>query len=713
MGVPDGRIGSETAHAHQPTANEKSPYLLQHAHNPVDWYRVGAEAFEKARAEDKPIFLSIGYSTCHWCHVMERESFENEEVAEVLNRYFVPIKVDREERPDVDRIYMSVRAGHHGRRRMADVRVAHAGLEAVLRRNVFPAGEPLGAAGLPRVCSNNSPMAWQTDRDKITAIRATKSSKNSRSTCAGRGVLGPDRGRPRIRLSSIPAHASIPGSADSAARRRFPRGVAYNFLFRYCTPYEERGSRRTWCFSRLRDMAKGGMNDQLGGGFHRYSVDAQWFVPHFEKMLYDQAQLAVSYLEGYQISGDAGLAEVAREIFDYVLRDMTDAGGGFYSAEDADSVIDPAHPNEKGEGAFYIWTRAEIDEVLGSPAAEWFSYVYGVEAGRQRHRRSARRNSPAKTSCTRDAPSRTPHAIFKSVTEMQRSSGRTAGPNCSSARGTRVRPHLDDKILTAWNGLMISAFAKGWIRSERAKIPRRCKAIGRFHPPRHVQRRSPAAALASGRSRDSRLPGRLCVLRARIARSLRGVVRRAIPQRRERTNGKNAASSSRIRQAGRILQHGCRRRKSGDAHQGGLRRRGAIGQFDCGPEPASACACVWKRGLPAIGREIPSSVCCGKWPTSRLTMPQMLVALMHHTAASSADRPCRRKYRELCASPPTEISAEPHGVKGRRCARGPKHAARGRARLPHISARTSPAKCLPQTLRNSSRLADGIFPPSC
>ena len=437
-------------------ANEKSPYLLQHAHNPVDWYAWGPEAFQKAKAEDKPIFLSIGYSTCHWCHVMERESFENEELAEVLNRYFVPVKVDREERPDVDRIYMMfVQATTGGGGWPMSVWLTP-DLKPFYGGTYFPPEDRWGRHGFKSVLEQLA-MAWQSDRQRITESghdiieELEKHLAPGVSSRPDEGIL--ESGFLQFRRS----FDSRLGGFGSAPK--FPRGVAYNFLFRYGRRSENQEAIDMVLFT-LREMAKGGMNDQLGGGFHRYSVDARWFVPHFEKMLYDQAQLAISYLEGYQISGEQGLAEVAREIFEYVLRDMTDASGGFYSAEDADSVVDPAHPKEKGEGAFYIWTRAEIDDVLGQPAAEWVSYVYGVEEDgnvmEDPHNEFTGKNILYQRRSVADA------ARQFSVTEDEvRRVLEDSGRKLLETRATRIRPHLDDKVLTAWNGLMISAFAKG------------------------------------------------------------------------------------------------------------------------------------------------------------------------------------------------------------------------------------------------------------
>ena len=431
--------------------DEQSPYLLQHAHNPVDWYPWGPEAFEKARQESKPIFLSIGYSTCHWCHVMERESFENEATAALMNMHFVAIKVDREERPDVDRIYMAfVQASTGGGGWPMSVWLTPE-LKPFYGGTYFPPEQRYGHPGF-RMVLERVAEAWQQDRDRIEeSSRAAIEQliKQSGVAAAAPGsALRPDKdtldaGFYVFRRSFDSRYAGF-GEAP-----KFPRPVALNFLLRYYarTKTQEALDMAT---ATLSEMAKGGMYDQLGGGFHRYSVDARWFVPHFEKMLYDQAQLAVSYLEAFQISRDASFSETARGILDYVLRDMRDADGGFYSAEDADSAIEAAHPEEKGEGAFYIWTQSEIESVAGQPAAERFCHRFGVEP------EGNVQNDPHQEFTGRNI-------LYQAHAEQD--AGRLAAIRETShklleARGARVRPQLDDKVLTAWNGLMISAFAK-------------------------------------------------------------------------------------------------------------------------------------------------------------------------------------------------------------------------------------------------------------
>ena len=342
-------------------ANEKSPYLLQHAHNPVDWYPWGPEAFQKATAEDKPIFLSIGYSTCHWCHVMERESFENEQIAEVLNRYFVPIKVDREERPDVDRIYMLFVQSSTGGGGWPMSVFLTPELKPFWGGTYFPPDNRYGRPGFLTVLESLA-RAWSTDRARVldSSVEVTKQLEQYSASAATAAPLDPavlDSGFFAFRRSFDSRLGGFGGAP------KFPRPSVFTFLLRY-HHRTHNDEALEMVLTTLREMAKGGMHDQIGGGFHRYSVDERWFVPHFEKMLYDQAQLAVSYLEAYQITHDEFFAITARDILDYVLRDLAHPDGGFYSAEDADSALDPAQPNVKTEGAFYVWSDDELARLL-------------------------------------------------------------------------------------------------------------------------------------------------------------------------------------------------------------------------------------------------------------------------------------------------------------------------------------------------------------
>jgi len=441
-------------------ANEKSPYLLQHAHNPVDWYAWGTEAFEKARTENKPIFLSVGYSTCHWCHVMERESFESEKIAAVLNEHYVAIKVDREERPDVDRIYMTfVQATTGGGGWPMSVWLTPE-LEPFFGGTYFPPENRYGHPGFASILGQIA-EAWQSDRAQILSsardvVRQLREHVAVEPSASGvltvdKAVL--DSGFNVFRRSFDTQLGGFGGAP------KFPRPSVYRFLLRYYARTNNREALDMVLLT-LREMAKGGMNDQLGGGFHRYSVDERWFVPHFEKMLYDQGQLAVAYLEAFQITGDREYADVARSIFEYVLRDMTAPEGGFYSAEDADSVIVPEEPGLKGEGAFYIWSAEEIRELVPEPAASWFCYRYGVADGgnvaSDPHGEFTGKNILYQSMTLEE----TAQQFERPVAEIEAGIAE-AGRILLRARAERVRPELDDKILAGWNGLMISAFALG------------------------------------------------------------------------------------------------------------------------------------------------------------------------------------------------------------------------------------------------------------
>jgi uncharacterized protein len=439
-------------------AHEKSPYLLQHAHNPVDWYAWGTEAFEKARTEGKPVFLSIGYSTCHWCHVMERESFENDKIASILNENYVPIKVDREERPDVDRIYMTfVQATTGGGGWPMSVWLTPE-LEPFFGGTYFPPENRYGHPGFASILGQIA-EAWKSDRPQILAsakdvVRQLQEHVTVEPSPGGvlivdKAVL--DSGFSVFRRTFDPQLGGFGGAP------KFPRPSVFRFLLRYHARMKNQEALDMVLLT-LREMAKGGMNDQLGGGFHRYSVDERWFVPHFEKMLYDQAQLATSYLEAFQITRDEEFAATARSILDYVLRDMTAPEGGFYSAEDADSVITPEDPTIKGEGAFYIWSADEIRSLVPEPPAAWFCYRYGVADGgnvaNDPHGEFTGKNILFRSMTLEDT------AEQFGVPEPEVRAGLAEAERILlRARAERVRPHLDDKVLTGWNGLMISAFA--------------------------------------------------------------------------------------------------------------------------------------------------------------------------------------------------------------------------------------------------------------
>ena len=440
-------------------AGEKSPYLLQHAHNPVDWYPWGEEAFAKARRENKPIFLSVGYSTCHWCHVMERESFEDQQVAKILNEFFVPVKVDREERPDVDRVYMLFVQASTGSGGWPMSVWLTPERKPFYGGTYFPPDNRYGRPGF-RAILENLARAWREDRERIEQSGAQVIEQLRQHAAApDRGEAG-EPGKPALDSAFYAFRRMFdPRLGGFGGPPKFPRPSVHNFLVRY---YASAGNEEAldMVLLTLREMAKGGMNDRLGGGFHRYSVDERWFVPHFEKMLYDQAQLAISYLEAFQITRDEQYAAVARDIFGYVLRDLTHTDGGFYSAEDADSATDPAHPHEKREGAFYVWSKQEIDALLAPRDAAILCYRFGVEDGgnvaEDPHGEFGGLNILYQARTIEE----TSVHFSSSVREIEEVL-RTALAKLLEIRSARPRPHLDDKILTAWNGLMISAFAKG------------------------------------------------------------------------------------------------------------------------------------------------------------------------------------------------------------------------------------------------------------
>jgi uncharacterized protein YyaL (SSP411 family) len=456
-------------------AREKSPYLLQHADNPVDWQPWGEAAFARARTEQKPIFLSIGYSTCHWCHVMAHESFEDADVAAILNQHFVAIKVDREERPDVDRVYMAyvqAMTGHGGWPLSAWLTPE---LKPFYGGTYFPPEDRHGRAGFPTIL-NAIARGWRDDRDRLVAegeraigvLRDHTEGGSKDQTPNAKDELEPlavaageafEKGLQYFNEAFDAAHGGFGGAP------KFPRAANLNFLFRAAAIQGAKSQLGTetigLAIATLRAMARGGIHDHVGGGYHRYSVDEAWFVPHFEKMLYDQAQIAVNCLEARQATGDERFAWMARDVFDYVLRDLTSPTGGFYTAEDADSVVAHGRP-EHAEGAFYVWTAEELSTVLGGESA-FVAAHFGVE-------------EDGNVAAQLD-----PQGEFrgKNILVQRRSLDETAkqfgfSPEEANdrliaaleklrvARVGRPRPQLDDKIVTANNGLMISALAKAY-----------------------------------------------------------------------------------------------------------------------------------------------------------------------------------------------------------------------------------------------------------
>ena len=454
---------AEPAHAMSTNAlaKEKSPYLLQHAHNPVDWLPWGPEAFEKARAEGKPIFLSIGYSTCHWCHVMAHESFENEDTAKLMNEHFINIKIDREERPDVDKVYMTyVQATTGGGGWPMSVFLTP-DLKPFLGGTYYPPEDRYGRPGFPTLLLRIA-EAWKKDSANIVAHGndVAEQLRKIAATAPEHTSVGKEALATALNYFTGSFDSELGGFGNAP---KFPRPVALNFLFRMASREgaDSRDGKASMGMAliTLQKMAAGGMHDHLGGGFHRYSVDKFWHIPHFEKMLYDQAQLASSYLDAFQITHDVRYADTARDILDYVRRDMTAKEGGFFSAEDADSIVEHGKPEHR-EGAFYVWTKDEIARVLGDGAA-LFDRVYGVEeegnapAGSDPQGEFKGQNTLIERLSVADAAK-----FFRKSEDETAASLAASRKKLFDVRAKRPRPHLDDKIITAWNGLMISAFAR-------------------------------------------------------------------------------------------------------------------------------------------------------------------------------------------------------------------------------------------------------------
>jgi hypothetical protein len=441
--------------------HEKSPYLLQHAHNPVDWYPWGKEAFDKAKKENKPIFLSIGYSTCHWCHVMEHESFENPAIARLMNDNFVSIKVDREERPDIDQVYMTFVQATTGSGGWPMTVFLTPDLKPFFGGTYFPPRDKWGQPGLTRVL-NKIAETWKSDRERIV----TNSDKIISQLQTAIEVAGTaEKVSNSVTRKAYDQFASqfdakLGGFGESP---KFPRPVTLNFLFDfYGNAPESKEAKHAleMALFTLRKMAEGGIHDHLGGGFHRYSTDKFWHVPHFEKMLYDQAQLAIAYLTAFQITRDPFFEKTARDILDYVRRDMTDREGGFYSAEDADSLLAQGKP-EHAEGAFYVWPKDEIDRLLGAERAKVFDYQFGVEPNGNAPEDPQGEFKNKNVLIQRHDAADTAKKFGITKGEVERLVGES-GKILFDARAMRPRPARDDKIVTAWNGLMISAFARAY-----------------------------------------------------------------------------------------------------------------------------------------------------------------------------------------------------------------------------------------------------------
>ncbi|MBT6981387.1 MAG: thioredoxin domain-containing protein [Candidatus Marinimicrobia bacterium] len=429
-------------------ANSQSPYLLQHASNPVDWYPWGDEAFEKAKEENKPIFLSIGYSTCHWCHVMEHESFEDSTVAAQMNKYFISIKVDREEMPEVDHLYMSVCQAMTGRGGWPLTIVMTPDKDPFFAGTYFPKqgrGKQPGMLQLIPSLAN----AWSTKQGEITK---TIDRLQTYLTEVNTSSQGEEWDESMIR-DAFSQYASRfdPDFGGFGKAPKFPSPHNLIFLLRYSKLFGV-ATGKTMVEKTLHQMRLGGVFDHIGLGFHRYSTDKRWFLPHFEKMLYDQAMISMAFLETYQLTNNENYAKVAREIFTYVLRDMTDKDGGFYSAEDADS--------EGEEGIFYIWTQEELVEILGEDdglkLAKTFGFIDGGNFFEEASGHTTGNNIPYFQDDRETLAKNVDMSLddFNAFIEKSRE-------KLFKVREKRIHPLKDDKILTDWNGLMIAALSQG------------------------------------------------------------------------------------------------------------------------------------------------------------------------------------------------------------------------------------------------------------
>jgi uncharacterized protein YyaL (SSP411 family) len=422
-------------------AREKSPYLLQHAHNPVDWFAWNDEAFAKARAESKPIFLSIGYSTCHWCHVMERESFEQENIGKFLNEHFVSIKVDREERPDVDKIYMTFVQSTTGSGGWPMSVFLTPDLKPFFGGTYFPPDARYGRPSFLQLLEQISNL-WRERKDEIAASAEELHARLELATARDAKedvALTPDVLRRALENFKDACDATNGGFGGAP---KFPQPSIPSFVLRAAKRFGDAAATQMVLHT-CDKMAAGGIHDQLGGGFARYAVDAEWLVPHFEKMLYDNAQLVNLYLDAFLVSGDSRHAEVVRDILDYVLRDMTHPGGGFFSAEDADS--------EGQEGKFYCWTHDELSKLLSPEEFNVAANHFGITKEGNFIDHSHPQPLPGLNVLSIIDPKIS--AADKPLLEFAKS-------KMLAVRVKRIRPHLDDKILASWNGLMLGAFAR-------------------------------------------------------------------------------------------------------------------------------------------------------------------------------------------------------------------------------------------------------------
>ncbi len=433
---------------------EKSPYLLQHAHDPVDWYSWSEEVFEKAKNEDKPIFLSIGYSTCHWCHVMKEESFNDPQIAELLNTHFIPIIVDREERPDLDNLYMKAVISMTGSGGWPlNIFLTH-DKKPFYGGTYFPPEDKWEMSGLKTILASFSNL-WKSQRQEVLNTAAVVIDGIIRQRLDKSGPLLDQKvfGKAYERLFSS-FDRQFAGFGRGA---KFPRPHILSFLLRYWSRFSEPFALEM-VEKTLMHMAQGGLYDHIGGGFFRYAVDPEWRIPHFEKMLYDQALISKTYLEAYQATHKDVFAQIAKGTLDYVLRKMSSPEGGFYTGEDADSALDPREPEKKKEGAFYLFSQDEIIGTLGKKQAEIFIYYFGLEQTESTAFYADPEVRGKGILSIANSLKNTAMHFNKSEKEVSQIL-KEGKEKLFAFRSKRPRPSRDEKILVDWNGLMISSLA--------------------------------------------------------------------------------------------------------------------------------------------------------------------------------------------------------------------------------------------------------------
>ncbi|MRN56750.1 thioredoxin domain-containing protein [Paenibacillus monticola] len=469
-------------------AKEKSPYLLQHAHNPVNWFPWGDEAFAKAKSENKPIFLSIGYSTCHWCHVMERESFEDEEVASLLNENYIAIKVDREERPDIDALYMSVCQALTGSGGWPLTVLLTPEKKPFYAGTYFPKRRMFGRLGIMDVLEQIRDK-WAQDGASFTRLGddllAELQSSEQKDRQSGSAEVGEELLHEAFQLYERQFDEQYGGFGNAP---KFPSAHNLSFLLAYSQAYDKPEALQM-VETTLESMFRGGLYDHVGFGFSRYSTDREWLVPHFEKMLYDNALLAYVYLEAFQITKKPLYAEIAESVFTYVLRDMTSPEGAFYCAEDADS--------EGEEGKFYVFSRDEIEEALGLEDMHSYCHVYGITP----EGNFEGRNIP---NLLQDMPDKMAEKLGMNPLGL-RTRMEEWREKLFAYREQRIHPSKDDKVLTAWNGLMIAALAKGAKALQQPEYAKAAATAADFIWDK--LRREDGRLLARYRDGDAAIPG--------------------------------------------------------------------------------------------------------------------------------------------------------------------------------------------------------------